>query len=367
MAAPLLDHARSEERRAGVIDGDPADPRTRQTHPDGPTTHRWRHARRTSARRTVATATVMALAVVVAACAPAPPTNSTVADPDPSETVARTWGSELVASERDVAYADDAPGCPLAADQQWCGGSQTLDIYPGRHGGSRGTIVVVHGGGFTAGDKTLLSSVAPLRHQLDRGWNLVAVNYRLADPANGRHLFPTALHDVAAAIHWIRANADDHGIDASRIVVAGESAGATIAALIGTAWNSGRWDIPSAGRLDGVVSIAGVLDPEAGPKSRFYLSIWATPALVPSATPASFLDPDDPPMWLIHGDMDSVVEPAGTSRLRDAALRVGAGPNVHLDVVDRFRDGSPIPDEDRNHLPAAGVNTAALGAWLDQL
>lgn len=327
----------------------------------------WQAAKRPlrrprGARAVAAAAVLVSLAAVAAACAPTPPVSSSVADPDPFETLSRYWGGDLVPSERNIDYITDDASCGW-----WCDASHLLDIHRSRAGEDRGTIVFVHGGGFSAGDKTSVSNMAPILRQIDHGWGVVPVNYRLAVPSIGQNLFPAALHDVAAAVAWVRAHGAEHGLDPSRIVLAGESAGATIAALVGTVWNSGRSDLPAGARVDGIVSFAGVLDADAGRNSLGYLAGWAGAEPLSALMPSTYLDADDPPMWLIHGDQDGFVELTGATRLRDVAMSSGLGGRVHLDVVDRFRSGAPIAAADRNHVPAGGANLAALQNWLDTL
>ena len=66
------------------------------------------------------------------------------------------------------------------------------------------------------------------------GFAVAAVNYRLS----GEVRFPAQLHDVKAAVRWLRANADDLALDGDRIVACGESAGGHLAALLGLTGDS---------------------------------------------------------------------------------------------------------------------------------
>jgi acetyl esterase len=118
-----------------------------------------------------------------------------------------------VAVERDVPYLVD--GQPR----------QRLDVYRPRAagGGLRPCVLYLHGGGFRVLSKEThwLFSLAYAR----RGFVVVNADYRLA-PA---HPFPAAVEDVAAAYRWVVANAARLGVDPSRLVIAGESAGANLA------------------------------------------------------------------------------------------------------------------------------------------
>lgn len=101
----------------------------------------------------------------------------------------------------------------------------TLDVYrPTRVPGPLPTVFYVHGGGFRflSKDTHWVFGLAYAR----RGYLVLNVNYHLA-PA---HPFPAAVTDVSAAWQWLVANAERLGGDLSRVVVAGESAGANLSA-----------------------------------------------------------------------------------------------------------------------------------------
>jgi acetyl esterase len=89
------------------------------------------------------------------------------------------------------------------------------------------TVLFFHGGGWTIG--SLEAYDLPCRFFCARsGCAVVAVDYRLAP----EHKFPAGLDDAVASFRWLAANAEEMGIDAGRIVVAGDSAGGTIAAVV---------------------------------------------------------------------------------------------------------------------------------------
>jgi acetyl esterase len=97
------------------------------------------------------------------------------------------------------------------------------DDLPGHSPG----FVFFHGGGMVAGSIETHDRVcAALAHVT--GCRLVSVGYRLAP----EHKFPAAVEDAIAATRWVSEHASSLGIDAARLVVGGDSAGATLGAVV---------------------------------------------------------------------------------------------------------------------------------------
>lgn len=106
---------------------------------------------------------------------------------------------------------------------------QTLDIYyPAPHENPEPILVHIHGGGWSTGDKRMM------RHHglfyAGHGIIFIAVNYRLSPKVQ----HPSHIQDCAAAFAWVYAHAKEIGGDRNRIFVSGHSAGAHLAALLGT-------------------------------------------------------------------------------------------------------------------------------------
>jgi acetyl esterase len=117
-----------------------------------------------------------------------------------------------VSAQTDISYV---PGNPSAL----------LDIFtPGDIKAPLPAVIWVHGDGFVAGSRTELSGY--LKILAKRGFVVVAIDYTLAPSAQ----FPTPLRETNAALAFILAHAKEYNIDPLRIFLAGDSAGAQIAA-----------------------------------------------------------------------------------------------------------------------------------------
>ncbi|BBB62741.1 hypothetical protein UNDKW_4468 [Undibacterium sp. KW1] len=130
-----------------------------------------------------------------------------------------------------------------------------LDVFmPARSSSSNPAlpgIVLVHGGGWRSGTR---DNLAPMAIRLaERGYVAAAISYRLSDEAR----YPAAIHDVKAAIRWLRTHAVEYQLDPRHIAVAGGSAGGQIAALVGVTNDRPEFD-PQAqpGAVSSAVSSA---------------------------------------------------------------------------------------------------------------
>jgi acetyl esterase/lipase len=123
---------------------------------------------------------------------------------------------DTVLADRDVEYSA-------------VGGKQTLDVLRPRESSStpRPAILLVHGGGFRAGNK---EGYIPLAIKLaEHGYVAATANYRLSP----RNQFPAAVEDVKAAVRFLRANASKYNLDAAHIGALGGSAGGHLVLMLG--------------------------------------------------------------------------------------------------------------------------------------
>jgi acetyl esterase/lipase len=196
-------------------------------------------------------------------------------------------------------------------------------------------IVWIHGGGWEAGDKRvdLADSLGPLLVQ--DGFFALSINYRLS----GQAIFPAQIHDAKAAIRWLRANAEELGIDPDRIGVWGHSAGGHLSALLGTSGDAPELEGESgspgySSRVQAVVPVSPPSDFLAIPPGwtneeprRATSKLVGGPLeerleLVRLANPITHVRPDAPPFLIIHGEADQVVPVEQAQLLYDALVRV---------------------------------------------
>src|SRR5207248_1787567 len=103
--------------------------------------------------------------------------------------------------------------------------SLKLDLYVPTNVKSPPVIVWVHGGAWRSGSKNN-PSILPLT---EKGYAVASIDYRLSPVAP----FPAQIHDIKAAIRYLRGTAKDHGVSAETIAISGGSAGGHLAALVG--------------------------------------------------------------------------------------------------------------------------------------
>jgi acetyl esterase/lipase len=131
--------------------------------------------------------------------------------------VATMRGQSGVQKKTDVEYAIH-DGVPLMGD-----------LYLPAGGGSHPAMLYIHGGGFSRGSKAGYGNTwGP--YLAERGYVVFAIDYRLSKPT--QTTWPQALLDCKAALQYLRGSAATLGIDPDRIGVGGDSAGATLAALL---------------------------------------------------------------------------------------------------------------------------------------
>ncbi|MCE7862525.1 MAG: alpha/beta hydrolase [Bacteroidetes bacterium CHB5] len=222
---------------------------------------------------------------------------------------------------------------PYNNDQQ---PKHLLDIYlPANAKGKIPLVVFVHGGGWLVNDKYadigyMKKTVAEI---VSSGYALASIDYRFATQA----VFPAQIQDCNRAVSFLIDNADKYGFDKNRIAVIGFSAGGHLASLMGLSKNNNIESFFMRGTnksftFKAVVDFYGPADlilfpGNDDPKSPESLLIGATPLARPdlakAASPVTYVDKDDPPFLIIHGEKDELVSPKQSQLLSAWLSAVG--------------------------------------------
>ncbi|MGW0593035.1 alpha/beta hydrolase fold domain-containing protein [Streptosporangium sp. NPDC002607] len=237
----------------------------------------------------------------------------------------RSVRSDGYTTYSDVAYASG-------------GNQQVLDLYVPKGARWAPVIVYIHGGGWSAGDKSELQRIPEWTSLLSQGFAVASVNYTLSTSAK----FPQQIHEVKAAIRYLRANSFRYGLN-GRIGLWGGSAGGQLAALAGTSCGVSALEGNVGGRgpsscVQAVADLSGPADLSALADNPLLAGAVATylgcpdgvqscsPALLRQANPITHLASGrrPPPFLIGHGDTDTVI-PIGQSRLLFSALKEACG------------------------------------------
>jgi acetyl esterase/lipase len=280
-----------------------------------------RRTSRTSIRPRIAVL-VMLVAVVVAittgavAAALTAPTRD-AAGAGGVVTTTTSDASTAVTVERDVVWRT-VDGETLTLDASFPADGDTA--------ADRAAVVLVHGGGWSGGDKSNLAEQA--RALAEQGYVAVTIEYRLA-PA---HPYPAAVEDVQAAVSWLRTTiqVEHYRLDPDRIGVLGASAGGHLAELLGTL---GTGSLDSGSRVAAVVSWSGIADLTSVDLEVGVLGCETTecPEVAAAASPVTHVDPTDSPMLLVTSEADPIVPKAQSEAM--ASVLEAAGVDERLVVV----------------------------------
>ncbi len=211
-------------------------------------------------------------------------------------------------------------------------------------------IVAVHGGGWQAGSPDSLNAWAPFMAR--NGYAVFAIRYRLAKPGAGS--YPAAVYDVKAAVQFVRAKAAELGFDPTRVALAGASAGAHLASLVGIAGSEPQFstqyrdDLNAAVPADvkAVISYYGVYDMQAQwthdlmIRSTDYSITERFIGVPPTkdrriyfeASPVAYatVDKNRARFMLIHGKEDDIVDPKQATDFLVLLKQAGFSANIAL-------------------------------------
>ncbi len=221
-----------------------------------------------------------------------------------------------------------------------------LDLYLPKDAGALTPLVIfVHGGGWISNDKYSDMGYMPetINALLNNGMAMASIDYRFAQDA----VFPAILQDCNEAVAFLYDHAYTYGLDMKNVALMGFSAGGHLASLMGTSQNNMVSDL-YAGASYRPIEYKAVVD-YYGPTNLVLLPgnedasspegvlIGAAPLLRPdlaeAASPLTYIDENDPPFLIYHGEKDNIVSNK-QSKLFSAWLDYYGVPNALTIVKD---------------------------------
>jgi acetyl esterase/lipase len=217
------------------------------------------------------------------------------------------------------------------------GVEEKLDVYAIRGQQPSPVVIFIHGGGWVQGTKegSMLSALPFIQ----MGYSVVNVEYRLANVS----LAPAAIEDCRCALRWVIAHGKElpYNLDATRIVVAGASAGGHLAMTTGMLPASAGFDRscftvdePKVAAIVNFFGIADLPDMLEGPNKKPFPENWPYTTqwignqpnrmdIAKAASPLTYVRAGIPPTISIHGDKDPLVPYNHSVRLQEALQKAG--------------------------------------------
>jgi len=238
--------------------------------------------------------------------------------------------AQLVPMQKDAVYA------------RVDGRALTLDLYMPPGVAAPPLVVWVHGGAWTSGTK----ANAPTQF-VEHGYAMASLDFRQSTDAR----FPAQVHDIKAAIRFLRASARRYGYRADRIAIAGSSSGGHLAALVGVTNGVSVLEGREGDHLGESSSVQAILDYYGASDLTSILSqstpyglgvrrpalvrlLGAPPdearTLAELASPVRHVDRGDPPLFLMHGDADPQMPPQQSVELQRAYAKLGLDVELHM-------------------------------------
>jgi len=200
--------------------------------------------------------------------------------------------------------------------------------------GPRPAVIMVHGGAWTFGGRQWMRASADFLASM--GFVSAAIDYRLT-PTGAK--YPDQVRDCLAAVKFLRSHAGDYGINPDRIAIGGDSAGGHLSLLVGLTRDTSIYgDDSYPGVSTDVCAIVDIYGP-TDMLSLYKTCPWmvrpdierfigGTPATAPDkwreASPMTHVRGDAPPVLILHGDGDAIVNYKQAEDL-EKAIRAAGG------------------------------------------
>ena len=213
-----------------------------------------------------------------------------------------------------------------------------LDVFMPADGFLHPAVLLVHGGGWSHGDKSEWANEGLLLAA--SGFVAFAADYRLAPPGGSWHAI-TPVQDLEDAVTWIRANAGSYGVDPSRVGALGDSAGGNLALMLAVTGSGG------ADKVDAAVSWSGPtylrLHPSSAAANYVGCSVTACPASWDAASPYFFVDPTDAPIYLANSALETTVPVDEANAMADQLAAQGVP--YELNILPGTRHARAYQDD----------------------
>ena len=219
-----------------------------------------------------------------------------------------------------------------------------LDIYlPHNAKGKIPLVIWIHGGAWRMNDKfaDMDYMKSTIKSLIENNYAIASIDYRFSTTA----VFPAQLQDCNAAIDFLYKNADKYNIDKDRFAVMGFSAGGHLASMVGLSNNENirnfrMKDEALNFKIKAVVDFYGPTEMLVGSMMLKDLDTFAIkkllgaralerPDLAEIASPTSYVDKDDPPFLIVHGEKDELV-PVSQSYILQSYLKLN---NVKNELI----------------------------------
>jgi len=196
---------------------------------------------------------------------------------------------------------------------------QKLDVYQPRHLTAQAPVVIFfYGGDWQDGEKGNYRFVAEAL--TSRGFVAVLPDYRLYPEVT----FPAFVEDGALAVRWVHENIANYHGNPACVFLMGHSAGAHIVALLTLDKRYLNRVGLDRSAIAGTAALSGPYDFIPSPDDRPVFGMSASDLQTnPDMEPITFADGSAPPMLLIHGLADGVVDPANSQRLAEKISKSG--------------------------------------------
>jgi len=236
-----------------------------------------------------------------------------------------------------------------------------LDVYlPATGSGPFPVVVGIYGSAWTSSDGKGPFGKALAKMLCPEGFATVAINHRgtLVAPESGAlyasgDIFPAQIHDVKAAVRFIRANAAKYILDPNRIAVMGGSSGGHLAALLGTSGGVSSYTVgdttmsiegslgkyqTTSSQVQAVVDYSGATDfltlndcyytkdhnaEDSAASILIGGPIQEHPEECALANPITYIDSADPTFFIAHGSRDPQIPWCQSQKLYDALTAAG--------------------------------------------